>query len=128
MTSITQIERKVCMKNVNNQRLSIGGKMLTIPQIMWKSINNPALITIPPPKRLFGYLCVDKCKPLCQNQRFIVYFVYLVCWFIVGFFYLVQYKTKGPSFDLLLASSIEFNIKPRGPPWSYCCFLLSSSI
>ena len=36
------------MKNVNNQRLSIGGKMLTIPQIMWKSINNPALITIPP--------------------------------------------------------------------------------
>ena len=42
MTFITQIEQKVCMKRENNPKQSIGGKMLTIPQVLWKSITNPA--------------------------------------------------------------------------------------
>ena len=48
MTSIIQIGRRVCMKRENNPRQSIEGKMLTIPQTMWKTINNPAQITITP--------------------------------------------------------------------------------
>tara|TARA_B100000131_G_scaffold224822_1_gene216432 strand:+ start:2589 stop:2924 length:336 start_codon:yes stop_codon:yes gene_type:complete len=42
MTPILHIGQKVYEKNVNNRRPSIAGKMLTIPQTMWKSITNPA--------------------------------------------------------------------------------------
>ncbi len=48
MTLIQQIRRRVCKKRENNPRQSIEGKMLTIPQSMWKTINNPAQITITP--------------------------------------------------------------------------------
>ena len=48
MTSITQIGRRVCMKRENNPRQSIEGKMIRIPQTMWKTINNPAQTTITP--------------------------------------------------------------------------------
>ena len=44
MTLIPQIRQKVCKKRENNPRQSIGGKMLTIPQTMWKSITNPATL------------------------------------------------------------------------------------
>ena len=48
MTSIQQIGRRVCEKRENNQRQSIGGKMIRIPHNMWKTINNPAQITPTP--------------------------------------------------------------------------------
>ena len=48
MTLIQQIRRRVCKKRENNPRQSIGGKVLTIPQVLWKSITNPARITTPP--------------------------------------------------------------------------------
>ena len=43
MTLIQQIRQRVCKKRENNPRQSIEGKMLTIPQVLWKSITNPAL-------------------------------------------------------------------------------------
>ena len=43
MTPIHHIGRRVCVKRENNPRQSIEGKVTTIPQVLWKSINNPAL-------------------------------------------------------------------------------------
>ena len=48
MTPIHHIGRRVCEKRENNPRQSIEGKMIRIPQHMWKTINNPAQITLTP--------------------------------------------------------------------------------
>ena len=42
MTPIHHIGRRVCEKRENNQKQSIEEKVTTIPQVLWKSITNPA--------------------------------------------------------------------------------------
>ena len=60
MTLIQQIRQRVCKKRENNPRQSIEGKMLTIPQVLWKSITNPAQITIPPHNTITLQSCLLK--------------------------------------------------------------------
>ena len=67
MTSIHQIERKVCEKRENNQRQSTRGKVLTIPLILWKSITNPAPIRPLPPNTFLPLIAMSKVTTIATN-------------------------------------------------------------
>jgi len=71
MTPIHHIGRRVCEKRENNQKQSIGGKVTTIPQVLWKSINNPAhhpLTTITPNHHVQSNNNSDKSSSRCKDM------------------------------------------------------------